>query len=64
MTTWLDCGYKYELTKLHGLQDGHAVWLTGGTAVHLATEYYDKSGSLSMDLRIGFLLLSEVVETD
>jgi hypothetical protein len=49
MSTWLDCGYKYELTKLHGLQDGHAVWLTGGTAVHLATEYYDKAGSLSMD---------------
>lgn len=49
MSTWLDCGYKYQLTKMNSLQESHSVWFTGGTAVHLATEYYDLEGQLTMD---------------
>ena len=39
--TYLECGWKYNLTKLQGVQEGHAVWFTGGSAVHKATEMYD-----------------------
>ena len=39
--TFLECGWKYNLTKLQGVQEGHAVWFTGGSAVHKATELYD-----------------------
>ena len=51
--TYLECGYKYKLTKMHEVQEPHAVWFTGGTAVHLATEYYDQANTLSKDS--GFL---------
>ena len=39
--TYLECGWKYNITKLQGVQEGHAVWFTGGSAVHKATELYD-----------------------
>lgn len=42
--TWLECGWKYYLTKLEDVQEGHAVWFTGGSAVHKATELWDKHG--------------------
>ncbi len=48
-TTWQDCGWKYYLTKVEGIQEGHAVWFTGGSALHLATEYYDKAGNITQD---------------
>ena len=40
--TWLECGWKYNLTKLHDVPEKYAVWFTGGSAVHKATERYDK----------------------
>ena len=40
--TWLECGWKYKLTKLDEVPEKHAVWLTGGTAVHKATELFDR----------------------
>jgi hypothetical protein len=40
--TWLECGWKYKLTKLDEVPEKHAVWLTGGTAVHRATELFDR----------------------
>ena len=40
--TWLECGWKYKLTKLHEVPEKHAVWFTGGSAVHKATELWDK----------------------
>jgi CRISPR/Cas system-associated exonuclease Cas4 (RecB family) len=49
LSTWQECGWKYYLTRIEGVQEGHAVWFTGGSAVHLATEYYDKAGDLSQD---------------
>ena len=42
--TWQECGWKYYLTKVEGVQTGHAVWFTGGSAVHKATEVYDLEG--------------------
>lgn len=43
-TTWQECGWKYYLQKAEGVQEAHAVWFTGGTAVHKATEVYDLEG--------------------
>lgn len=40
--TWLECGWKYYLTKLKEVPEKHAVWFTGGSAVHKATELFDK----------------------
>lgn len=40
-TTWLECGWKYKLTRVDQVQTEHAVWFTGGSAVHKATEIYD-----------------------
>lgn len=42
MNTWLECGWKYYLTKIEEVPEGHAVWFTGGSAVHKATERWDK----------------------
>ena len=49
LTTWQECGWKYYLQKVEGVQEGHAVWFTGGSAVHKATEDYDNAGELSLD---------------
>jgi hypothetical protein len=43
--TWLECGWKYKLTKMEDVPEKHAVWFTGGSAVHKATEYWDISRS-------------------
>lgn len=43
LSTWQECGWRYYLTKMAGVQEKHAVWFTGGSAVHKATELYDKS---------------------
>lgn len=39
--TYLECGWKYNLTKIQGVPEKHAVWFTGGSAVHKATEMWD-----------------------
>lgn len=49
-STWQECGWKYYLTKIEGHQEPHAVWFTGGTAVHKATEVYDLEGGTSEDI--------------
>lgn len=49
-STWQECGWKYYLTKVEGVQEGHAVWFTGGTALHKATEVYDIEGGNSEDI--------------
>jgi putative RecB family exonuclease len=43
LTTWLECGWKYYLTRLQKLPEKPSWWLVGGSAVHLATEKYDKA---------------------
>ena len=44
--TWLECGWKYKLTRVEEVHSRHAVWFTGGSAVHKATELYDKEPKL------------------
>ena len=41
LNTYQECGWKYNLTKLQGVPEKHAVWFTGGSAVHRATEKFD-----------------------
>lgn len=36
------CGKKYQLTRIHRMPEHEAWFFVGGTAVHLATEMYDK----------------------
>lgn len=40
--TLLSCGEKYRLTRVVGIPEDPAWWLIGGTAVHGATEAWDK----------------------
>jgi hypothetical protein len=49
-STWQECGWKYYLTKVEKVPEGHAVWFTAGTAVHKATEVYDLEGGTSEDI--------------
>lgn len=41
-STYQDCGWKYRLTKMEDVPEKHAVWFTGGSAVHKATERFDR----------------------
>jgi ATP-dependent helicase/DNAse subunit B len=43
MTTFLDCGHLYFLTRVVGLEEAPAWWFIGGSAVHEATEEYDRT---------------------
>ena len=42
LTTYLDCGWKYYLTRVEKLTETPAWYFCGGSAVHTATEMYDK----------------------
>lgn len=42
LTTYLDCGWKYFLTRVKKVEEHPAWYFVGGSAVHLATEMYDK----------------------
>lgn len=42
LTTYLDCGWKYYLTRIKKVKEQSAWYLVGGSAVHLATELHDK----------------------
>lgn len=44
LSTYQDCGWRYKLTKMENAPEPHAVWFTGGSAVHKATELWDKEG--------------------
>ena len=41
INTWLRCGWQYYLGRLKGIEEELSVWLTGGSAFHLATEEWD-----------------------
>lgn len=41
LSTWLDCGWQYYLTRLVKEEERPSWWLVGGSAVHLATETFD-----------------------
>jgi hypothetical protein len=42
LTTWLECGWKYYLSRVQGVAETPAWWFYGGSAVHHATETYDR----------------------
>ena len=42
LTTYLDCGWKYYLTRVEKVIEQPTWYLAGGSAVHIATEMYDK----------------------
>lgn len=42
LTTWIDCGWKYYLTRMAKVDETPAWYLVGGNAVHEATEQYDR----------------------
>lgn len=44
VSTWLHCGEQYRLTRIAGAEEHPSWWLSGGSAVHDATEEYDKGG--------------------
>ena len=41
LTTYLDCGWKYYLTRVVNVEEQPTWYLVGGSAVHKATEIYD-----------------------
>ena len=43
ITTWLDCGWKYYLSRIENQQETGSWWLVGGSSVHEATEAVDKA---------------------
>ncbi len=59
-TTWQECGWKYYLQKVEGVQEAHAVWFTGGSAVHKATEYFDLENPKITDVSLSSLYLDTV----
>lgn len=42
VSTWLTCGEKYRLERIERVPQDNAWFFTGGTAVHTATEMFDR----------------------
>ena len=42
------CGEKYRLTRVLNVPEGQAWWFIGGTAIHTATEMWDKGDARSL----------------
>ena len=43
INTYLLCGWQYYLGRLLQLEEEPSVWLTGGSAFHLACENFDRA---------------------
>lgn len=43
LTTWLQCGWQYVLTRMAQVPEQPAWYFVGGNAVHEATETYDRA---------------------
>lgn len=43
LTTYLDCGWKYVLTRAYKVPEQPSFWLAGGSAVHEVTEQLDRA---------------------
>jgi putative RecB family exonuclease len=41
MTTWLNCGWNYYLSRVQNVAENPSYWLVGGKSVHTCTEIYD-----------------------
>jgi len=53
LTTYLDCGWKYYLTRVEKVIEQPTWYLAGGSAVHTATEMYDKEELIVVDIKTG-----------
>lgn len=42
-TTWLECGFKYYLSRVVEVPGQASWWLVGGSALHSASEAYDRA---------------------
>lgn len=42
-STWLSCGEQYRLTRIEQVPEAPAWYLAGGSAVHAATEVFDRA---------------------
>lgn len=66
-STWLECGWKYWLTRVENIKEPNTVYLTGGTAVHYATELYDHARIAGNDIDLDTLwntAWSHILEID
>lgn len=41
MSTWLNCGWSFYLTRVQKVQENPSYWLVGGKSLHEGTEIYD-----------------------
>jgi putative RecB family exonuclease len=41
MSTWLNCGWSFYLTRVQQVQENPSYWLVGGKSLHEGTEIYD-----------------------
>lgn len=41
MSTWLNCGWSFYLTRIQKVQENPSYWLVGGKSLHEGTEIYD-----------------------
>lgn len=42
LSTWIDCGWKYYLSRVAQVPEPPTWYFIGGSALHTATELYDK----------------------
>jgi hypothetical protein len=54
MSTWLNCGWQYYLSRIQHVPEAPSYWLVGGKAVHEATEAYDKRVSQEIEYNVPF----------
>jgi len=41
MSTWLNCGWAYYLSRIQNVSENPSYWLVGGKSLHECTEIYD-----------------------
>ena len=49
MSSWLNCGWAYYLTRIQKVAENPSHWLVGGKSLHEATEIYDSIPPLEND---------------
>lgn len=43
MSTWLNCGWSYYLSRIQKVPENPSYWLVGGKSLHECTEIYDQN---------------------
>ncbi len=46
MSTWLNCGWSFYLTRIQKVPENPSYWLVGGKSLHECTEWYDQLNPL------------------